>query len=112
MHGTAYFDARWPAPGDKKVSGYAFYDRAIHNAARLVEKSRSMPVVLDSQQKLFEPGQCPGAALYCGWYRLAHYVDAFTWKGYQLKAGHVVISKSYSRVGTAHHSTQFATIAP
>jgi len=80
LHGTAYFDARWPDPGDKKVSGYAFYDRAIHNAARLVEKSRSMPVVLDSQQKLFGPGQCPDAALYCGWYRLAHYVDAFTWK--------------------------------
>jgi uncharacterized protein (TIGR03790 family) len=80
LRGTAYFDARWPAPGDKKLTGYAFYDRAIHNAAHLVEKSKLMPVVLDSQQKLFEPGQCPNAALYCGWYSLANYVDAFTWK--------------------------------
>ncbi len=79
LRGTAYFDARWPDPGDKKITGYAFYDRAIHNASRVVKGSNLMPVVLDSQQKLFEPGQSPNAALYCGWYSLAHYVDAFTW---------------------------------
>ena len=79
LQGKAYFDARWPDPGSKKVSGGAFYDRAIHNAARLVEKSQLMPVILDSKEKLFQPGQCPDAALYCGWYSLAHYVDAFAW---------------------------------
>lgn len=79
LRGTAYFDARWPDPGDKKLTGYAFYDRAIHNAARVVEKSKRMTVVADSQEKLFQPGQCPDAAFYCGWYSLAHYVDAFTW---------------------------------
>jgi uncharacterized protein (TIGR03790 family) len=79
LKGKAYFDARWADPGDKEVTGYAFYDRAIHNAARLVEKSRRMPVVIDSQERLFQPGECPDAALYCGWYSLAHYVDAFTW---------------------------------
>lgn len=86
LKGKAYFDARWPDPGDKpasqagrEVTGYAFYDRAIHNAGRLVEKSKRMEVVIDSQEKLFQPGDCPEAALYCGWYSLAHYVDAFTW---------------------------------
>ena len=79
LQGKAYFDARWPDPGSKKVSGGAFYDRAIHSAARLVEKSKRMEVVIDSQQRLFQPGECPNAALYCGWYSLAHYVDAFTW---------------------------------
>ena len=79
LQGKAYFDARWPDPGDKNSTGYAFYDRAIHNAARLVEKSKRMAVVIDSQEKLFQPGECPDAALYCGWYSLAHYVDAFTW---------------------------------
>jgi uncharacterized protein (TIGR03790 family) len=79
LQGMAYFDARWPDPGDKELTGYAFYDRAIHNAARLVEKSGRMPVVVDSQEKLFQPGECTDAALYCGWYSLAHYVDAFTW---------------------------------
>jgi len=80
LQGKAYFDARWPDPRDKEVKGsYGFYDRAIHKAARLVEKSKGMEVVIDSQQRLFQPGECPNAALYCGWYSLAHYVDAFTW---------------------------------
>jgi uncharacterized protein (TIGR03790 family) len=84
LSGRAYFDARWPDPGNKidltaNKDRYAFYDRAIHNAARLVEKSGRMPVIIDSQKTLFQPGQCPNAALYCGWYSLGHYVDAFTW---------------------------------
>ena len=32
------------------------------------------------RQELFQPGECPDAALYCGWYSLAHYVDAFKWR--------------------------------
>ena len=79
LAGKAYFDARWPDPKEKELMGYAFYDRAIHQTARLVEKSQRMPVVLDSNEEVFQPSQCPDAALYCGWYRLAHYVDAFTW---------------------------------
>jgi uncharacterized protein (TIGR03790 family) len=84
LSGRAYFDARWPDPGNKTdltafKDGYAFYDRAIHSAARLVEKSGRMPVTIDSKDSLFQPGQCPNAALYCGWYSLGHYVDAFTW---------------------------------
>lgn len=91
LHGTAYFDARWPDPGDKKLTGYAYYDRAIHNAAQNVKKNNRMPFVIDSQEKLFSTGQCPNAALYCGWYSLSHYVDAFTWArgavGYHIASG-------------------------
>jgi uncharacterized protein (TIGR03790 family) len=79
LTGKAYFDARWPGKGDKNLSPYEFYDRAIHNAARVVEKSGRMPVVLDEKERLFQPGEAPDAALYCGWYSLAKYVDAFTW---------------------------------
>ena len=53
LYGKAYFDARWPDPGDKEITGYALYDRAIHNAARLVEKSKRMPVIIDSKEELF-----------------------------------------------------------
>ncbi len=28
---------------------------------------------------LFQKGQCPDTALYCGWYSLAKYIDAFKW---------------------------------
>jgi len=91
LQGRAYFDARWPDPGDKELIGYGFYDRRIHNAARLVEKSKRMPIIVDSREELFQPGQCPDAALYCGWYNLAHYVDAFTWVrgavGYHIASG-------------------------
>jgi len=34
---------------------------------------------LEDTDKLFQPGACPQAALYCGWYSLARYVDAFDW---------------------------------
>ncbi|SMC26252.1 TIGR03790 family protein [Desulfacinum hydrothermale DSM 13146] len=82
LRGIAYFDARWPAAqGDKKRkrSAYALYDRSIHRAAELVRKSGRLPVVVDDRQTVFQPGQCPAAALYCGWYSVGKYVDAFSW---------------------------------
>jgi uncharacterized protein (TIGR03790 family) len=86
LQGKAYFDARWPDPGNKpaspagrEVSGGAFYDRAIHNTARQVEKSKRMQVIVNSDEKLFQTGECPDAALYCGWYSYGRYIDAFTW---------------------------------
>jgi uncharacterized protein (TIGR03790 family) len=80
LSGIAYFDARWPDPGHKKLSAYAWYDRSIHLAAGRVKKSGRLPVVLDEKKDLFKPGACPDAAIYCGWYSRANYVDAFKWK--------------------------------
>jgi uncharacterized protein (TIGR03790 family) len=83
LEGTAYFDARWPMPSEVKKPrriGNGFYDRSIHKAAERVEKSGRMGVVVNDEQALFGPGDCPDAALYCGWYRLARYVDAFDWR--------------------------------
>ncbi|MBI9092420.1 MAG: TIGR03790 family protein [Desulfobacterium sp.] len=78
--GIAYFDARWPEPDDdKKLAGYALNDKLIHRAARSVRECQVAEVVLDDTGRLFQPGDCPDAALYCGWYSLANYVDAFTW---------------------------------
>jgi uncharacterized protein (TIGR03790 family) len=77
--GKAYFDARWPDKGGKDLSPYQLYDRAIHNTARIVEKNGRIPVVLDEREALFGPGEAPDAALYCGWYSLGKYIDAFTW---------------------------------
>ncbi|MHC4721953.1 MAG: TIGR03790 family protein, partial [Planctomycetota bacterium] len=36
-----------------------------------------MKVVHEQTPKLFAPGKCPNTALYCGWYSLKKYVDAF-----------------------------------
>jgi uncharacterized protein (TIGR03790 family) len=80
LSGTAYFDARWPEPAVAPKGGYEFYDASIHRAARLVARSGRLPVRIDANERLFQPGECPEAALYCGWYSLAQYVEAFTWK--------------------------------
>jgi uncharacterized protein (TIGR03790 family) len=84
LEGSAYFDARWPRPekerDNERLSVYAFYDRSIHRAADLVKKSGKTEVFLNEEQELFQPGDCPDAALYCGWYSLARYIDAFQWK--------------------------------
>jgi uncharacterized protein (TIGR03790 family) len=89
--GRAYFDARWPLPTEKHLNGYALYDASLHLAAERMRASGRMEVRLDAQNSLFQPGDCPDAALYCGWYSLAHYVGAFTWArgaiGYHIASG-------------------------
>ncbi len=79
LKGRACFDARWKDPGNKQLSGYAFYDQSIHRAADIVKRTTGMHVLMDDKPSLFKKGECPDTALYCGWYSLAHYVDAFTW---------------------------------
>lgn len=78
LQGTAYFDARWPRASAKKLQGYKLYDQSLHLAADIV--GQALPTVLNEEEGLFQPGQAPQAALYCGWYSLAHYVDAFNWQ--------------------------------
>ncbi|AJF06529.1 TIGR03790 family protein [Geoalkalibacter subterraneus] len=80
LQGRAYFDARWKRPAGTDVSGSGFYDLSIHLAAERVRKSGRMPVVVNDDDTLFQPGEAPEAALYCGWYSLARYVDAFEWR--------------------------------
>ncbi|MCM2283493.1 MAG: TIGR03790 family protein [Desulfobacula sp.] len=80
LKGRAYFDARWKDPGDKTLSGYAFYDRSIHKASQSLSGKKRMEVVLNDSEDLFQKGESPDTALYCGWYSLAKYVDAFTWQ--------------------------------
>jgi len=101
LKGTVYFDARWPLDREPK-SAYGLYDRYIHEAARLM-KEKDFPVVLNEQQRLFQSGECREAALYCGWYSLANYVDAFNWQpgsvGYHIASAEcVTLKKKDSRV--------------
>ena len=98
LQGKGYFDARWPLPKSKQLSGYALYDAAIHSAAKLV-KSR-MPVRLDEKEALFGLGECDHAALYCGWYSLGRYIDSFTWSkgaiGYHIASAECTTLKNTS----------------
>ena len=47
---------------------------------RACSEQTTIEVVLNTGPELFKAGECPDAALYCGWYSLAKYVDAFDWQ--------------------------------
>jgi len=81
LSGKVYIDARGMAydPKRDRGGGYAQYDQSLRDLADRLRKHTKLEVVLDNKPELFQPGQCPNAALYCGWYSLAKYVDAFTW---------------------------------
>lgn len=82
LQGTFYIDARglrYDPQADPTGSGYSGYDESLRELARLLQAKSSLPVVLDDREELFPPGSCPDAALYCGWYSVGHYVDAFNW---------------------------------
>ncbi len=75
LKGVAYFDCRYPKPDS--ASEFGKYDLSIHAAAEIVRRKTAMKVVEDNKPELFAVGSCPDAALYCGWYSLRKYVDAF-----------------------------------
>ncbi len=88
LHGKAYFDARGMAkldepgapPTQLAPGSYGDYDRAVLATAKGIQDQTTIDVVLNSSPDLFKAGDCPEAALYCGWYSLAKYVDAFDWQ--------------------------------
>ncbi len=77
LAGKAYFDARGIKydPKGEPGWGYGGYDESLREAARLLEKTAKLPVVLDDKPELFAPGTCTECALYCGWYSHAKFVD-------------------------------------
>jgi uncharacterized protein (TIGR03790 family) len=83
LQGKAYLDARGiastagPAPGVSPET--LAFDRALLAAAQSIETQTTVPVILNQPATLFAAGECPDAALYCGWYSLGNYIDAFTW---------------------------------
>jgi uncharacterized protein (TIGR03790 family) len=82
LKGKVYLDARGIpfTPGPQQRGSYGEYDQSLRDLADRLKNHTSLEVILDNEQKLFQPGQCPEAALYCGWYSLGAYVDAFQWQ--------------------------------
>lgn len=81
LAGKVYLDARGiaaPVGPSKGTNGE--YDESLRALARLLKDKTKLDVVLDNEERLFPAGSCPDAALYCGWYSLGKYVDAFRWK--------------------------------
>lgn len=105
LKGKVYLDARGTATLTDRTAGGSIpdYDKAILLADELLRKHTSLEVVLNSEAALFQPGECKDVALYCGWYSLSKYVDAFQWNpgsiGYHMASGEAAtIRRADSRV--------------
>ncbi|MDY6988148.1 MAG: TIGR03790 family protein [Thermodesulfobacteriota bacterium] len=79
LKGIFYIDARGLGDHGPQDS-YAQYDRRLLSLYAMLKEKASMEVVIDNGPELFAAGTCPHAALYCGWYSLRDYVDAFSWQ--------------------------------
>ncbi len=89
LTGIAYIDSRGlvkPVPSallgaglsgveGKDLPGY--FDQSLRDLAILTRLRTAMPVKEERTKELFAPGTCPRTAIYCGWYSLKNYVDAF-----------------------------------
>ncbi len=76
LKGKVYVDARGiKYRGSRDAYGYGGYDQSLRDMAKLFDEKAKLPVVLDDEPKLFAPGSCAEAALYCGWYSHARFVD-------------------------------------
>ena len=96
LQGKVYIDNRGIGKLDQqKVTpgSYADFDRALLITAKGIEEQTDLEVVLETTPNLFQPGECPDAALYCGWYSLAKYVDALDRKSTRLNSSHTDISR-------------------
>ncbi len=73
LKGIAYFDSR----GIVKEDLYGHFDQSLRDLAVITRLQTEMSVEEEQTEKLFEPNSCPQTAIYCGWYSLKQYVDAF-----------------------------------
>lgn len=73
LSGTAYIDSRGLFGNDL----YSLYDKSLRDLAILTRLRTGLPVQEEQTPALFPPGSCPQTVLYCGWYSVGKYVDAF-----------------------------------
>ncbi len=76
LEGFAYIDSRG-IKSDGRRGSYGDYDESLGNLAMFLKLRTSLTVKEESTSVLFQAGECPDTALYCGWYSLRKYIDAF-----------------------------------
>jgi uncharacterized protein (TIGR03790 family) len=76
LSGVAYIDSRGIAD-DKKPYSFGFFDQSLRDLAVFTRLRTEMAVKQERTEKLFASGACPRTAIYCGWYSLKKYIDAF-----------------------------------
>ncbi|UCG31951.1 MAG: TIGR03790 family protein [Phycisphaerales bacterium] len=73
LSGTVYVDLD-PTRNTRELTWQV---RALQWFIELVGTKTAFQVVVDDTPELFRPGGCPNTAMYCGWYSLMEYVNAF-----------------------------------
>ena len=76
LKGVAYIDSQGIADSNKPYS-FGWFDQSLRDMAVLTKLRTEMAVKQERTKKLFAPGACPRTAIYCGWYSLKKYIDAF-----------------------------------
>jgi uncharacterized protein (TIGR03790 family) len=76
LKGIAYIDSRGIAKSRKSYSA-GYFDQSLRDLAVLMKFRTAMTVEQERTEKLFQVGACPRTAIYCGWYSLKKYIDAF-----------------------------------
>jgi uncharacterized protein (TIGR03790 family) len=101
LRGKVYIDARGIAKGPDDLNhepgSVGDFDRSLLAIAKAIDEQTELDTVVESTPQLFQSGQCPNAALYCGWYSLGKYVDAFDWM-----PGAVAYHLASSEMATLH----------
>lgn len=76
--GKAYIDMRGlNIAGEPEPYSLEFFDKSLYLLADMLRNRTSMKVVVENTPALFAPGSCPQTAIYCGWYSVKKYIDAF-----------------------------------
>jgi uncharacterized protein (TIGR03790 family) len=76
LTGVAYIDSRGIAE-DRNPYSIGYYDQSLRELAAFTRLRTELTVKEERTEKLFTAGACPRTALYCGWYSLKTYIDAF-----------------------------------
>jgi uncharacterized protein (TIGR03790 family) len=76
LTGIAYIDSRGIAD-DRKPYSPGYFDQSLRELAVLIGLRTKMAVKEERTEELFAAGTCPQTAIYCGWYSLKKYIDAF-----------------------------------
>jgi uncharacterized protein (TIGR03790 family) len=76
LKGVAYIDSRGISDDGQPYSP-GHFDQSLRDLAVLIRFRTTLTVKEERTEKLFEPGTCPETAIYCGWYSLRKYIDAF-----------------------------------
>jgi uncharacterized protein (TIGR03790 family) len=94
LTGIIYIDAQGKGETPPRDL-YGEFDEHLRQTARFFQDKATLKTVLDNKPALFQRGDCPDAALYCGWYSLSKYVDAFKWQRGAV-AYHVASGEAYT----------------